>query len=114
MRWENDDAWRPKLPWYSLCDRYEDMVDIRVIQKVEEEIRLIYEGDEPIAFVICYSNNNQIEDCINPNPQVDMIQGQFPFQAELIRPWKKLFTDGTETDGILLVKNLFQMKRKKI
>lgn len=75
MRWENDDAWRPKLPWYSLCDRYEDMVDIRVIQKVEEEIRLIYEGDEPIAFVICYSNNNQIDDCINPNPEVDMIQG---------------------------------------
>ena len=84
MRWENDDAWRPKLPWYSLCDRYEDMVDIRVIQKVEEEIRLIYEGDEPIAFVICYSNNNQIEDCINPNAEVDMIQGWFPSQTSLI------------------------------
>ena len=74
MRWETDDAWRPKLPWYSLCDdgdMVDDVVDIRVVQRVEEEIRLIYEGDEHIDFVICYGNDIQVQDCLN----IDIIQG---------------------------------------
>ena len=72
MRWEIDDAWRAKLPWYSLCDDG-NVVDIRVIQRVEEEIRLIYEGDGAIDFVICYSNDIQVQDCTNP--EIDTIKG---------------------------------------
>ena len=84
MRWETDDAWRAKLPWYSLCDDGDmgdddDVVGMRVIQRVEEEIRLIYEGDEPIDFVICYSNEIEAQDCTNP--EIDTIKGWFPFDG---------------------------------